>query len=61
MERQALRLELLKLTYTHAREASEAVARAKVLETYVTEGEVVQAKRRPGRQPPKADKSDPLA
>lgn len=35
MDRQTLRLELLKLTYSHGRQASEAVARAKELEDFV--------------------------
>jgi len=39
MDRVSLRLELLKLTYTNAREAGEAVARAQVLEAYVAESE----------------------
>jgi len=30
-----IRLELLKLTYAHAREAAEAVVRARTLEKYV--------------------------
>jgi hypothetical protein len=42
MARQELRLELLKLTYSHGRESSEAVERAKVLETYVL-GETAKA------------------
>jgi len=37
MTQQELRLELLKLTYSHGREASEAVKRAGVLESYVLE------------------------
>lgn len=37
MELKELRLELLKLTYNHGREAREAVDRAKELETYVLE------------------------
>jgi len=36
-----LRLKLLELTYTHGRDASEAVARAKELEKYVMEGVIV--------------------
>lgn len=35
MTKQDVRLELLKLTYNHGREASEAVERAKVLEAFV--------------------------
>jgi hypothetical protein len=35
MTSQELRLELLKLTYSHGRESSEAVERAEVLEGYV--------------------------
>jgi hypothetical protein len=34
MDRVSLRLDLLRLTYTNARDAGEAVARAKVLEEY---------------------------
>lgn len=37
MEREDLRLELVKLTYTHGRTTAEAVARAKDLEAYVSE------------------------
>lgn len=37
MELKEIRLELLKLTYSHGREAREAVDRAKELETYVLE------------------------
>lgn len=33
-----IRLELLKLTYTHGRDAAEAVERAKVLEAFVLAG-----------------------
>jgi len=33
-----LRLKLLELTYTHGRDAREAVERAKVLEEYVMDG-----------------------
>lgn len=47
MDRQEIRLELLRLTYSHGRDTSEAVQRAKDLEAYVySEG----AKRR-GRPP----------
>jgi len=35
VERQHLRLELLKLTYTHGRDSSEAVSKAEALEAYV--------------------------
>jgi hypothetical protein len=35
MDRQELRLEIVKLTYTHGREITEAVARAKALEAYI--------------------------
>jgi hypothetical protein len=35
MTKQDVRLELLKLTYNHGREASEAVERAKILEAFV--------------------------
>lgn len=38
MTKPELRLELLKLTYNHGREASEAVNRAKELETFVFDG-----------------------
>jgi hypothetical protein len=37
MTRDELRLELLSLTYSHGRDAAEAVERAKVLELYVCE------------------------
>jgi hypothetical protein len=37
MDRTELRLELLKLSHTLARDATEAVARAKTLEAYVLE------------------------
>lgn len=36
-ERAELRLELLKLTYTHGRESTEAVSRAKILEDFILE------------------------
>lgn len=39
MTRADLRLELLKLSYTHSRDAVEAVGRAKVLENFVLETE----------------------
>lgn len=35
MDERELRLELLKLTYTHGRDVSEAVSKAEVLENYV--------------------------
>lgn len=35
MDREILRLELLKLTYAHSRQAAEAVERAKELEAFV--------------------------
>lgn len=35
MSEQELRLELVKLTYNHGRDVSEAVGRAKILEEYV--------------------------
>jgi hypothetical protein len=37
MTRDELRLELLRLTYSHGRDSAEAVERAKVLESYVTD------------------------
>lgn len=37
MDRETLRLELVKLTYAHGRDAAEAVGRAKDLEAYVSE------------------------
>lgn len=36
MDQDIMRLELLKLTYTHGRSPDEAVAGAKILEAYVT-------------------------
>jgi hypothetical protein len=45
-----VRLELLRLTYTHGREASEAVDRAKILESYITQGQS------PGKAAKKAEK-----
>jgi hypothetical protein len=50
-----LRLELLKLTYSHGREPSEAVERAKVLEEYALEGQVKApaSKDKPLKLPPK--------
>jgi len=39
MDRVSLRLDLLRLTYTNARDAGEAVSRAKVLEEYVAESD----------------------
>jgi len=35
MDQKTLRLELLKLTYTHGRPAAEAVERAKELEEFI--------------------------
>jgi len=35
MDQKTLRLELLKLTYTHGRPAAEAVARARELEDFI--------------------------
>lgn len=37
MQRDELRLELLKLTYAHGRDAAEAVGRAKTLEEYISQ------------------------
>lgn len=63
---QELKLELVRLTYTHGREASEAVERAKVLQQYVLATEVVPVratvdsvplKKGPGK-PPKSEKAD---
>lgn len=42
-----VRLELVKLTYTHARDVDEAVERAKVLEQYIAAGEPVRETTRP--------------
>lgn len=55
MNLQELRLELLKLTYNHGREASEAVTRAKELEAYVTENLAQKAAQvdKPTKTPPK--------
>lgn len=39
MTQSELRIELLKITYSHGREASEAVTRAKELEAYLLEAE----------------------
>jgi hypothetical protein len=63
MTQDEIRLELLKLTYTHGRDAAEAVGRAKILEAfirgeYVDEPEAPQ-KRGPGR-PRKTDREPPL-
>lgn len=45
------RLELIKLTYTHARETSEAIQRARDLEAYLDEGSaVVQENRNTGAE-----------
>lgn len=56
MDRHQLRLELLRLTYTHGRDSAEAVARAKALEEYVTEAVPALAgkltlKKKPGDNP----------
>jgi hypothetical protein len=68
MTREELRLELLKLTYTHGRTSAEAVARAQELEGHVTavedtrpleEPEPGLPKRGPGR-PRKTDREPPL-
>lgn len=49
MTRESLRLELLKLTYTHGRDSAEAVGRAKELEKYLFEEEVrAEKKKKPG-------------
>lgn len=48
-----LRLELLKLTYTHGREAAEAVERAKVLEAYISSDPVGGVRGAEGSAPPK--------
>jgi hypothetical protein len=37
MKKEELRLELVKLTYTHGRDVAEALGRAKELEKYVSE------------------------
>ena len=42
MNREIVRLELLKLTYSHGRSAEEAVVRASELEKYVAEPTVSQ-------------------
>ena len=47
-----MRLELLKLTYTHGRDAAEAVARAKALEAFVFADEIA---RRNGAHPAELD------
>lgn len=54
MSLEELRFEILKLTYAHAREATEAVVRAKVLEAYIFEpaSPVVKVAKKP-----KAEKS----
>lgn len=50
------RLELLKLTYTHARGAAEAVERAEILQAYIVGGSANDPKvtgtrsRKPGRK-----------
>jgi hypothetical protein len=55
MDSNELRLELLKLTYSHGREASEAVARAEELEEYVTDYPAQKAAPvvKPTKTPPK--------
>lgn len=55
MNRADLRLELLKLTYSHGREPSEAVDRAKVLEAYLHEelAEVAAPEGKTLKLPPK--------
>jgi hypothetical protein len=56
MDLKELRLELLKLTYSHGREAPEAVARAEVLEQYVIPNQApkaVPAAGTPAKTPPK--------
>ena len=40
MTKSEMRLELLKLTYSHGRDASEAVDRAKVLEAFLLDDSV---------------------
>jgi hypothetical protein len=58
MTRDEVRLELLKLTYTHGREAADAVVRAKVLEAYVVEtAEAPKGK----KQKKDIDNPDPLS
>ncbi len=37
MDRALVRLEIIKLTYTHGRDAAEAVSRARELENYIFE------------------------
>lgn len=51
MERDELRLELLKLTYSHGRDAAEAVRRAKELERYIsaTNPESSEKLKKPGK------------
>lgn len=55
MDLKDLRIELLKLTYTHGRDASEAVTRAKELEGYVIESSAQKAApmAKPTKIPPK--------
>lgn len=43
MDKAQLRLELIKLTYTHGRDVCEAVARAKALEAYLNDDSSVEA------------------
>lgn len=65
MTKDEMRLELLKLTYTHGRTSAEAVARAEELEAFVLEDEIARRegreipKRGPGR-PRKTDREPPL-
>lgn len=72
MTKEDLRLEILKLTYTHGRESSQAIERARELENYLTEKpavveapkenltKVIPPKGKPGR-PKKVDNSDLLS
>ena len=39
MDRAQLRLEIIKLTYTHGRDTTEAVSRARDLENYIFESQ----------------------
>lgn len=56
MTRDELRLELLKLTYVHGREAAEAVRRAKELESYVQELEKFEPIKEPVLAPDQSEK-----
>lgn len=51
MQRDQLRLELLRLTYAHGRDFAEAVARAKVLEDYVFAGDGTKVEGEEERKP----------